>query len=255
MIAMQHIPAKIMKKEKESSEVTSFTLDADLPNASPGQFVMLWLPGFDEKPYSVAGISPLTICAAAAGPFSKMLCGKKEGDIVMVRGPYGRGFEPKQGNALLVGGGYGFAPLRFLARALKKKGATATAICGARGKGHLMKEADCKTVYATEDGSRGLKGTALDAMKKAIGQEKFDVVYTCGPEKMMGAVARLAKKHGADCQLLLERHIKCGMGICGHCCVGDRLVCCDGPRFGYEILGNPDFEKSKRGKSGRVEPV
>ena len=250
---MQHISAKIVKKEKETDAVTSFTLDAEMPNASPGQFVMLWLPGFDEKPYSVAGVSPLEICVAATGPFGKMLCGKKIGDTVMARGPYGKGFEARGKNALLVGSGYGFAPLRFLALLLKKKGIAATAICGAAGRGLLMKEAECRTIFATEDGSFGVEGSALDAMKKLFEKEKFDVVYTCGPEGMMGGVARLAKKHGATCQLLLERHIKCGMGICGHCCVGEKLVCCDGPVFGLEMLENPDFGKSTRGKTGKVE--
>lgn len=250
---MPHIAAKIAGKENESEEVTTFTFDIGMPNASPGQFLMLWLPGFDEKPYSVAGISPLVVCASARGPFGEMLCRKKIGDIVFVRGPYGKGFEARGKNALLVGGGYGFAPLRFLALLLKKKGIAATAICGAKGKMLPMEGAECRTTFTTDDGSEGIAGNVLVAMEKLFEKEKFDIVYTCGPEKMMGAVARLAKKRGAGCQLLLERHIKCGIGICGHCCVGDKLVCCDGPVFGMEILENPEFGKAQQGKSGKVE--
>ena len=74
-------------------------------------------------------------------------------------------------------------------------------------------------------------------------------------EKMMGAVARLAKQNGADCQLLLERYMKCGIGVCGHCACGDRLVCFDGPRFGFEILDNPEFEKVWRDKAGRKQKL
>jgi len=244
--------AKILLSEKENEIVTTLTLDSNV-KAAPGQFVMLWLPGFDEKPYSVAGVSPLTISVGARGPFSNKLCSMKKGERAWFRGPYGRGFELKGKNILLVGGGYGFAPLRYLAQMAKKKKIRATAICGARNKVLLMKPAECETIFTTDDGSAGAKGNVLAAMESLVAgkKEKFDVVYTCGPEKMMGAVARLAKKSGADCQLLLERYMKCGIGICGHCACGGKLVCFDGPMFGYEMLDNPEFEKVWRDKAGR----
>ena len=251
-----HTVAKITGVEKENEIVTTFTLDAKLETeATPGQFVMLWLPGFDEKPYSVAGVSPLTISVGARGPFSKKLCSMKKGGRIWVRGPYGRGFELKGKSILLVGGGYGFAPLRYLASEAKKKKITATAICGARSKGLLMEPAPCKTIFTTDDGSKGTKGNVLAAMESVMKEQDFDLVYTCGPEKMMGAVARLAKQNGADCQLLLERYMKCGIGVCGHCACGDRLVCFDGPRFGFEILDNPEFEKVWRDNAGRKQKL
>jgi len=244
--------AKITGSERENEIVTTFTLGASLPSVPyPGQFLMLSLPGFDEKPYSVAGVSPLAISVGARGPFSNKLSSLKNGDRIWLRGPYGRGFELKGKKILLIGGGYGFAPLRFLASEAKKKGMSATAICGARSAALLMKPAACKTMFTTDDGSKGVKGNVLAAAEELMKNEKFDVVYTCGPERMMGAVARLAKKNGADCQLLLERYMKCGIGVCGHCCCGDKLVCFDGPRFGLEILDNPDFEKFHRDKCGR----
>ena len=247
-----HTVAKITGTRRENEIVTTLTLDCKLDaKATPGQFVMLWLPGFDEKPYSVAGISPFTISVGARGPFSSRLCSMKKGEQIWVRGPYGRGFELKGKNILLVGGGYGFAPLRYLAQMAKKKKIKATAICGARSRGLLMEPAACVTIFTTDDGSAGTKGTVLAAMESMFQKQKFDVVYTCGPEKMMGAVARLAKKSKADCQMLTERYMKCGIGICGHCTCGGRLVCFDGPRFGYEMLDNPEFEKVWRDKAGR----
>ena len=246
--------ARVTKAEKENSIVTTLTLDIKL-QASPGQFLMLWLPGFDEKPYSVAGVSPLRISVGARGPFSNRLCQLKKGAKLWVRGPFGRGFELKGSHILLVGGGYGFAPLRFLASEAKKKRIQATAICGARSKGLLMKPAACKTIFTTDDGSAGIKGNVIAGMQELFKGQKFDTVYTCGPEKMMGAVAREAKKRGAGCQLLLERYMKCGIGVCGHCTCGGRLVCFDGPRFGYEILGNPEFEKVWRDKTGKKIPL
>jgi len=242
---------KVTAAKKENDIVTTLTLDMELAGATPGQFLMVWLPGFDEKPYSVAGVSPLTISVGARGPFSNRLCGLKIGERIWVRGPYGRGFELSGKNILLVGGGYGFAPLRFLASQAKSKKIKATAVCGARHKGLLMQPAACKTVFTTDDGSAGVKGNVIAGMQELFKKEKFDVVYTCGPERMMGAVAREAKKHGAACQLLLERYMKCGIGVCGHCACGDRLACFDGPMFGYEILDNPEFEKIWHDKTGK----
>jgi len=250
--------AKITGVERENGIVTTFTLEPEEKphkRPEPGQFFMLWLPGFDEKPYSVAGISPLAFAVGARGPFSNKLSSLKKGDKIWLRGPYGKGFSLSGKKILLVGGGYGFAPLRFLAAEAKNKGISAIAVCGARSAGLLMKPADCKTVFTTDDGSRGIKGNAIAAAEGLFKKEKFDVVYTCGPEKMMEAAARLAKKNKADCQLLLERYMKCGIGVCGHCCCGDRLVCFDGPCFGLEILDNPDFGKFHRDKCGRKVPL
>jgi len=243
--------ARIIRAEKENEKVTTLHIDAKLPRATPGQFFMVWLPGFDEKPYSAAGEGPLKIAVGARGPFSSRLCAMKKGGRIWLRGPYGRGFELEGRRILLVGGGYGFAPLRFLAQEAAKREISATAICGARTKGLLMKPAACKTIFATDDGSFGIRGNALAAMEKVLQKERFDTVYTCGPEKMMEAVARLAKKRKMGCQLLLERYMKCGIGVCGHCSCGGKLVCYDGPMFGYEILSNPDFGKYWRDKAGR----
>ncbi|MCX8194921.1 MAG: dihydroorotate dehydrogenase electron transfer subunit [Candidatus Micrarchaeota archaeon] len=247
---MMHIPARVVRAERENERVVSLTFDVKL-NGAPGQFIMVWLPGFDEKPYSLAGASPLKITVGARGSFSTKLCSLKKGERAWVRGPYGRGFELLGKKILLVGGGYGFAPLRFLAAEAKKRGIHAVAICGARTKSLLLKPAACKTIFSTDDGSFGIKGSAIVAMEELFKKERFDVVYACGPEKMMEAVARLAKKHRAGCQLLLERYIKCAIGVCGHCACGDKLVCFDGPRFGYEMLANPEFGKIWRDKAGR----
>lgn len=250
-----HQIAVVTKAEKENDIVTTLTFDLALEGAQPGQFLMLWLPGSDEKPYSLAGVSPLKIAIGARGDFSKKLCSMKKGDRVWLRGPYGKGFELKGKKILLVGGGYGFAPLRFLADAALKRKISATAICGARNAGLLMEMASCKTIFTTDDGSKGAKGNVLVAMKELLKKEKFDTVYTCGPERMMSAVAYEAKAAGADCQLLVERYMKCGIGICGHCCMGEKLVCIDGPMFGLEVLDNPEFCKVWRTKTGKKEPI
>lgn len=252
-----HQIATIKKVEKENDIVKTFTFGISMPSAQPGQFVMCWLPGFeDEKPFSLAGSSPLKLSVGARGAFSKKFCGLKAGSKVWIRGPYGRGFELRGKRILLVGGGYGFAPLRYLALQAKKKGISSTAVCGARMKSLLMKSASCKTIFTTDDGSSGIKGNVLAGMEEAFKSGKFDMVYTCGPEKMMGAVARLAAKHGAKCQLLTERYMKCGIGICGHCCMGEKIVCWDGPMFySEELKGNSEFEKVWRDRTGKAVPI
>lgn len=251
-----HQVARVIKAEKENDIVSTLTFDTPLSNAQPGQFLMLWLPGFDEKPYSIAGTSPLCIAVGAVGPFSRKLAAMEKGGRVWLRGPYGKGFQLKGKKVLLVGGGYGFGPLRFLAEVAKKKRISAVAVCGARNKGLLMKKAGCETVFTTDDGSEGIKGNVIAAMKQEMEKSKFDAVYTCGPERMMAAVAREAKNSKVPhCQMLLERYMKCGIGICGHCCCGEKLVCIDGPAFGYEMLDNPEFCKTWRTKTGKREQL
>ncbi|MEM4348203.1 MAG: dihydroorotate dehydrogenase electron transfer subunit [Candidatus Anstonellaceae archaeon] len=249
--------AKIVKVEKENENVVTLTLDISFPDAVPGQFIMVWLPSAeDEKPYSLAGCRPVQITVGMRGPFSKALCSLTPGDYLWIRGPYGRGFELQGKKILLVGGGYGFAPLRFLAKEAKKKKIRAVAVCGARSKALLLKPASCRTIFTTDDGSAGIKGNVLEGIKEALRFSSFDVVYTCGPEKMMEAVALQSEKLGMPAQLLLERYMKCGIGICGHCCCGDKIVCFDGPMFWFsELKSNPDFGKFWRDKSGKKVPL
>jgi len=89
-------------------------------------------------------------------------------------------------------------------------------------------------------------------MEKLMKEKKYDCVYSCGPEKMMKAVALCAKKHGVQSQLLVERYMKCGFGVCGHCAMGGFIVCADGPMIdGEEALANPEFGLFHRDRAGR----
>ncbi|PIT84599.1 dihydroorotate dehydrogenase electron transfer subunit [Candidatus Micrarchaeota archaeon CG10_big_fil_rev_8_21_14_0_10_45_29] len=248
---MGHIIAKVQKAEKETEQVSLLTLDISI-NAQPGQFVMAWLPGTEEKPMSVANASPLQLAIADAGEASKKMASLKKGDILMVRGPYGKAFSPKGKKWLMVGGGYGFAPLRFLAKEGIKKGAQIQSIIGARSKKYLMKEAPGKNHFTTDDGSAGEKGNVMAVLEPLLKKEKFDCIYCCGPEKMMLAVALLAKKNKISCQLSVERYMKCGFGVCGHCAMGGWLSCIDGPTIdGEEALKNPQFGKLACDRAGK----
>ncbi|MBS3069239.1 dihydroorotate dehydrogenase electron transfer subunit [Candidatus Micrarchaeota archaeon] len=222
----------------------------DMPK--PGQFYMVWLPGVEQKPFSVAGVAPLRFSVCAVGPFSSKFASMKKGGKVWLCGPYGNSFSLHGKKIVAIGGGYGAGPMRYLSLLAKKQGVEPVLIIGARSKDRLMKgENGMRTVFATDDGSQGIKGNAVDALKGVLKEGKVDVVYACGPEKMMGAVGKLCIEKGIKCQLLLERYMKCGFGMCGQCSIGEKLVCFDGPVFGAEIVEDVEFGKFHRDCAGR----
>ena len=195
----------------------------------PGEFVMLWIPGLDEMPFSVSDVSggQIEITIKTFGPFSQALMNFRPGDRLGLRGPFGRGFR-LCGKGLIVGGGIGIAPLRYLAHRMKRDGLPFKAVLGARTAADLMFVEDFRRLgaeFATDDGSFGEKGLVIPLAERLCAAEKFDVIYGCGPEVMLVALKKLADRIGCDCQLSLERHMKCGIGICGSCCVDGSGIC------------------------------
>lgn len=98
---------------QENYRIKTFVFDGEMPHAKPGQFVMAWLPRLDEKPFSLAHHMPLTLTIAAVGPFSNAMHDLNVGDQVWFRGPFGLPFEEIGERPVLVGGGYGVAPLAW----------------------------------------------------------------------------------------------------------------------------------------------
>ena len=244
----------ITKVEREGIRVKTFYLDSDL-EAKPGQFAMVWLPGLDEKPFCIAGVKPLKLSVANVGPFSSKMHGLKKGDSVWVRGPFGNGFSLKGKKVIMVGGGYGIAPLRFLEEKARGKGIKVIFIMGAKTCGELMKKPEAKAVnVCTDDGSEGVRGFVTEYLEVAL-KEKPDCVYACGPERMLVKVMEICGNAKVECQLSLERHMKCGFGLCGQCSLGGVMVCKDGPVFtGKQLKGVSDFGKRRLDATGkRVE--
>ncbi len=230
--------ARITEKIRENAKTASLVLDASL-DAAPGQFAMIWLPGVDEKPFSIAGAHPLTFTIARVGPFSEALHALGPGDRLWFRGPFGNGYSLGKGRALLVGGGYGAAPLHFLARALIAAGAEQPAVAvGARAGDdllfvHRFQAMGIQARVTTEDGSAGRKGLVTDAVRELLSGGGISRVYSCGPEKMLDAVAALCADHDVPAELSYEAYMRCGIGLCGACEHGGRLVCMDGPVFRF----------------------
>ena len=246
----------------ETRTIRTFVLDAEVADAEPGQFVMLWLPGIDEKPFAIARPAPLTITVARVGPFSTELHRSKVGDRVGWRGPYGNGFAVDEDRkALLVAGGYGAAPLYFLAERAVAEGVETSVTIGARKALELLyverfEELGVEVLIATDDGSMGERGYVTEIVSRVLAQEQKLTVYACGPEKMLVALHRLCVEHDVPGQFSMERYMKCGFGICGQCAIDDLLVCQDGPVLTVEQLdGMRDFGSVHRSATGRALPI
>lgn len=214
----------------------------------PGQFLMIWVPGVDEVPMSISNVAggEVWITVKRVGEATSAIHRVAEGGVLGVRGPYGKGFTAEGSNVLIVAGGIGAAPLLFQARRLSLTNRKITLILGARTakKVVLQREFDkllgkrgkARQIVSTDDGSVGVKGYASEIAEDLMRKEKFDHVYTCGPESMMGKVIDAAFESDVQIEASLERYMRCGIGLCGSCHIGSYLVCKDGPVFSNETL-------------------
>jgi len=219
-------------KQKAMLNATTAKLVFDRKlHASPGQFVLVWLPGIGEKPYGVAYDSPLTLIVKEVGKVSSALASLKKGSKIFVRGPFGRGFEIKKGAGIGVVGGYGLAPVGFLSKKTNLK-----MLIGAKTKEDLIFLNKKGVEYSTNDGTYGHRGFVTELLEKELKKRKYKNVYACGPEPMLLAVGEISERYGINAQLLMERHMKCGIGICGSCALGGKLVCLHGPMFYWKEL-------------------
>lgn len=255
----------VRKVIQEAPNLKTYVFEHAL-RAKPGQFVMVWVPGVDEVPMSVGWVTDTEfhLGIANAGDCTKVIFERiREGDKLGIRGPYGTAFTLPEGakKIAVIGGGYGTPPLLNLAQRAAAQGVKVHAILGARSKDYLIyekafKKLGCTVKTATDDGSEGHKGYCTDVLEKAAAKEKYDCIYTCGPELMMVKVAQMAEDNGIPSQVSLERYMKCGFGVCGQCCMdgtGIRL-CKDGPVIaGEAALRLPEFGKYTRSASGRIK--
>lgn len=264
-----HNHPKICTIEKiidETPTVRTLVFSDDvLSNVLPGQFAMVWVPGINELPMSVmitneSGKAAFTV--RRHGPASTGLFNVKVGEKIGVRGPYGNSFDLKQGRLLLVGGGTGLVPMMRLLTFVKPTD-DVTVLIGAKSKdevffedlaNNLLKQNKHQVIVTTDDGSYGEKGYVTDMVEKLVSEHHYDGVYTCGPEIMMFKTVQSAHSKRLFVQASLERMMKCGVGICGSCCVGEDLVCRDGTVFdGEHLLSNKEFGHFHRNKAGILE--
>ena len=263
--------AAVQEVRRLTEDVKLITFkDEQAARAKPGQFVMIWIPGVDEIPMSVSLTGPgdlARIIVKRVGEATTALHNLRPGDVIGVRGPYGNSFKVRGGRALVVAGGTGIAPLLPLARVLASSGVRTSLVFGAKSRAGLflldeleriLAGREHRVLVATEDGSFGKRGLASDLAAEVLRQEKIDMIYTCGKELLTKEVFEIAKQAGVRIQASLERYMKCGIGICGHC-VLDPLglrVCRDGPVFDGNTLDRvTDFGAYRRDSSGRKIPI
>lgn len=225
--------------------------------AQPGQFVMIKAGTSADlplrRPFSILSVDPAEDCFSvfvkAIGPGSRALCAMRSGESALCLGPLGRPFSapPAGTEALLVAGGYGVAPFRFMAERLRGSGIPARLFYGGRTKADLplldrLRDLGIAIVPATEDGSTGAKGRVTAPLEAHLDAGSGPArLYACGPEPMMHAVARVAQTRGLEAEVSLDPWMGCGVGTCLGCVVRvqdagepgprNRCACTEGPVF------------------------
>lgn len=224
----------------------------------PGQFVEVSIFGVGEAPISISG-SPtkqgfIELCVRRAGSFTNALHNMQCGDIVGIRGPFGRGFpiEEMKGNDIVcVAGGLGIAPLRSLINNIhdeRSEFGKVTIIYGAKNPTEVMfrnqfemwKHRKDFDLHLTVDNPDDSWDGEVGMVTKPFEALEFDAPNTygaiCGPPVMYRFVIDEMRKKDISYDRIyvsFERHMKCGMGKCGHCQIGHQYVCIDGPVFNY----------------------
>lgn len=237
----------------------------------PGQFVMVSILGVGEVPISITSTPGLTVhlelCIRTVGHVTSALNSLSAGDTIWVRGPYGRPF-PINGveDILFICGGIGLVPLRPLINLMIDKRrqsggkGVVTVLYGSRNPSEVLfmdeveawQEQGVNVVLTVDtcnmESWRGCTGLVTDHFGRANVDFRNSMAYICGPHVMIQAAMRDLSLMGMpDDRIIttLEAHMKCGVGKCGHCYCGGKLICEEGPVFSLEEI------KKYRIKPGR----
>jgi dihydroorotate dehydrogenase electron transfer subunit len=255
-------------------------------DARPGQFVHV-LAGEDRsfplrRPFSIhrverpgAALGTVELVFDVVGAGTRALARLRPHDVVDVLGPLGRPFTVPQEPAgcLLVGGGYGTAPLFFLATELRVRRCRVDFVIGAATAGRLLDAMEAKRLghsltVTTDDGSAGRRGLVTDPLPDLLARTGAARLYACGPMPMLAAVSRVAAAAGVPCQVAVEEQMACGTGICFSCVLpvgggpgppeqgaepgATRMArsCLEGPVFdgaaiAWAELGHPELEPAR----------
>ncbi len=247
--------AKILEKRLiREPDVYYYKIEAPLLSrkARPGQFVIIRIDEQGERiPLSLADINPdegtISLIVMVVGKTSAELSTKNAGDNILdLCGPLGQPTHiEKYGRVILVGGGFGAAPLYPIARELKAAGNEVISIMGARSADLLIYEKEMESicdevVITTDDGSKGIKGVVTIALKKEIEERGADLVLAVGPAIMMKFVSETTKPFGVKTLVSLNPIMVDGTGMCGGCRVSVKgksmFACTDGPEFDGHIV-------------------
>jgi dihydroorotate dehydrogenase electron transfer subunit len=260
----------------------------------PGQFVALAVGGpvtsmLLRRTFSIHDVRPdhggtVEFVFAATGAGTRWLAERRARDLLDITGPLGRPFPVPRDpvSCLLVGGGYGSAPLFSLANRLRDRRCSVDFLLGAatgdRVFGALTARRIGRTAtITTEDGSLGARGVVTDMMGQIIHEARTDVIYACGPMPMLRQVTSLARRYDIPVQVAVEELMACGVGVCMTCVLPvtgsdgiTRMVrsCVDGPVFRgeqvrwddvgtipFDAFGAPGWEPRTRRAAGLSRPA
>jgi NAD(P)H-flavin reductase len=228
---------------------------------SPGQFNMVYVFGVGEVPISISGdpvkLKTLVHTTRAVGTVTKAMYRLKKGDVLGVRGPYGTSWPVGKAigcDVVIVAGGIGLAPLRpavYQLLAEREKFGNIVILYGTRTPADILYRRELERwrsrfdleVYLTVDramsGWRGSVGVVTTLIPKAPFNASNAVAMVCGPEIMMRYAVNDLAKRGVpldNIAVSLERNMKCGIGLCGHCQYGPEFICKDGAVFSYSSV-------------------
>jgi NAD(P)H-flavin reductase len=257
-------PWLVRQVSKETRDTFTLTLEpanGDSGVFEPGQFSMLWVFGVGELPISISGdpadTQRLVYTVRSVGRATDALIGRKPGDALGVRSPFGTGWPLQKArgkDVMVVAGGIGLAPLRgviYHVLSHRQDYGRLTVLYGARSPQDLLyrkeltawaKQPDTEVRSTVDFGGvrwRGNVGVVTTLFKRVRLQPERAVAMICGPEIMMRFVARELEEHGlspSDLYLSMERNMKCAVGFCGHCQWGPHFICKDGPVFAYSRI-------------------
>ncbi|SDB40575.1 dihydroorotate dehydrogenase electron transfer subunit [Pseudobutyrivibrio sp. YE44] len=241
--------ATVLGQQELAAGVYSLLLQTKIVDyAIPGQFISIFSNDGSKllpRPISICEIDKeygtLRVVYRVMGQGTEEFSHLKKGDKIQVMGPLGNGFPLEGETAIVVGGGIGVPPMLQLAKELP---GTVTAVMGYRNDDMFLTEeftdVAADLIIATDDGSVGVHGTVVDAMKE--NQLTADVIYACGPKPMLKGVAEYAAEHDIKCYVSMEERMACGVGAClgcvcqstevdDHSHVHNKRVCKDGPVF------------------------
>jgi dihydroorotate dehydrogenase electron transfer subunit len=255
MLDKFHEMAVIIKQEMIATNVYSIWLKTDkiAKAAKPGQFISIYCKEGSRmlpRPISICEIDReedfIRVVYRVVGSGTEEFTRYKSGDSLRIMGPLGNGFPKKNKKTLIIGGGIGIPPMLQLAKELDGE---KQIVAGYKDELFLHEELKQNgTLYiTTEDGSTGIQGNVMDAIKEF--NMTADVIYACGPTPMLRAIKEFAIKNNIEAWVSLEEKMACGIGACLACVckssemdehtnVNNKRICKDGPVF---LVGEVEF--------------
>ncbi len=213
------------------------------PHPQPPQFIMLWVPGYEAIPMSIAGYNDenktIDIIVKPIGPTTRYLAGIRKGAYLGIYGPLGKPLVPSGKKFLLLAGGSGIAPIAHYVTALRcGKENYCKVIFGAWTKeevgnvGEYIQSIGAEVTTVCDEGC-DYKGTVVDVYRDEDKAE-YDAIISSGPLAMSREVYKHTPREVLDrLYIVFETHVKCGLGVCGSCVIPGTslLLCVDGPAF------------------------